>query len=53
MSRQNSPRGSTIASTKRLCPVCMLPSVVHEKCNCCAQQWYVCHGCGLALTRVA
>jgi hypothetical protein len=53
MPRQSTPRHTTIAAKRRTCPVCDLPSVVVETCSCCAQEWMVCHECGLALTRVA
>jgi hypothetical protein len=53
MSHQNTARRSRIAATRRECPACGLRSVEHETCLCCDQEWIVCHGCALALTRVA
>lgn len=52
MRSQSTPRGSTIAATKRTCPVCDLRTIVVETCTCCDQEWMVCHECGLALSRV-
>jgi hypothetical protein len=53
MSHQSSARSRRRSVSKRWCPVCGLRSIHAETCDCCDQEWIVCHACGVALTRVA